>query len=220
MSFKNIRKQQFSRHQRINASTPSKWPWRVLGVALVALVLFAGGYDFPGIWNASVGRIPGLQFHARDYTLGLDLLGGAHLVYEADLSQIEDDEKRKALEGVRDVIERRVNAFGVSEPIVQTTKTSGDHYRVIVELAGVRDVSEAIRQIGETPILEFKKPALSVVREDDESTDEAFDAKQKALALSVLDRARRAGFVFDELVAEYSEGPQRSQNGVSAWVNK
>src|SRR3990167_11147902 len=100
MSFKNIRKQQFSRHQRINASVPSKWPGRVLSIALVVIVLFAGGYDFPGAWNAFVGRIPGLSLHARNFTLGLDLLGGAHLVYEADLSQIEDDEKRKALEGV------------------------------------------------------------------------------------------------------------------------
>ena len=186
----------------------------------MVIVLFAGGYDFPGAWNAFVGRIPGLSLHARNFTLGLDLLGGAHLVYEADLSQIEDDEKRKALEGVRDVIERRVNAFGVSEPVVQTTKSSGEHFRVIVELAGVRDVSEAIRQIGETPILEFKKPALSVVREDDESTNEVFNAEQKALALAVLDRARRTNAVFDELVAEYSEGPQRSQNGVSAWVDE
>lgn len=219
MAFKDIRKQQFARHQRINSSAPSKWLGRVLGIVLVMLVLVAGGYDFPGAWNASIGRIPGLSFHARNYTLGLDLLGGAHLVYEADLSQIANDEKREALEGVRDVIERRVNAFGVSEPVVQTTKSSGDHYRIIVELAGVRDVSDAIRQIGETPILEFKKPSFSVTS-DDERTPEEINAEKKALAEDLLDRVRKQGASFEELVAEFSEGPQKSQNGVSAWVDE
>jgi protein-export membrane protein SecD len=87
------------------------------------------------------------------FRLGLDLQGGTHLVYQSDLSQIEENEKATALEGVRDVIERRVNAFGVSEPIVQTTKKD----RLIVELAGIKDVNQAIEMIGETPLLEFKE---------------------------------------------------------------
>ena len=89
-----------------------------------------------------------LKFH-----LGLDLQGGTHLVYQADLSQIEDADKSSAIEGVRDVIERRVNAFGVAEPIIQTTQED----RLIVELAGIRDVNQAINMIGETPLLEFKE---------------------------------------------------------------
>ena len=74
----------------------------------------------------------------------------------------------EALNGVRDVIERRVNAFGVAEPVVQTTK-SGDSHRVIVELAGVTDISEAIRQIGETPVLEFKIPNPDFSQSEDGS---------------------------------------------------
>ena len=89
-----------------------------------------------------------LKFH-----LGLDLQGGTHLVYQSDLSQIKEEDRSSAIEGVRDVIERRVNAFGVSEPIVQTTKND----RLIVELAGVSDVNQAINMIGETPFLEFKE---------------------------------------------------------------
>lgn len=100
-------------------------------------------FKIPHYWNVA-------------YKLGLDLQGGTHLVYEADTKDIPDSERSAALEGVRDVIERRVNAFGVSEPIVQTNK-AGDRWRIIVELAGVRDVREAIRMIGETPILEFKE---------------------------------------------------------------
>lgn len=85
------------------------------------------------------------------FRLGLDLLGGTHLVYQADLSKSEN--KSDAMQGVRDVIERRVNYFGVAEPLVQI---SGQD-RLIVELAGISDVSQAIKLIGETPFLEFKE---------------------------------------------------------------
>jgi preprotein translocase subunit SecD len=101
------------------------------------------------------------------FRLGLDLLGGAHLVYEADLSQIGNLEAGEAMQGVRDVVERRVNFFGVSEPLVQV---SGDD-RLIVELAGISDVKQAIDLIGETPFLEF--------REEVAQTREILDAQSK-----------------------------------------
>ncbi|HZZ99775.1 MAG TPA: protein translocase subunit SecD [Candidatus Paceibacterota bacterium] len=88
---------------------------------------------------------------ARPFRLGLDLLGGTHLVYQADLSHVvgsQDD----AMQGVRDVIERRVNLFGVSEPLVQI---SGND-QLIVDLAGIKDINQAIQLIGQTPFLEFK----------------------------------------------------------------
>lgn len=88
--------------------------------------------------------------------LGLDLQGGTHLVYRANIKDIGSDQITDAMAGVRDVIERRVNAFGISEPIVQTDHT-GSEYRVIVELAGVHDPQEAIKQIGETPQLDFRR---------------------------------------------------------------
>lgn len=74
------------------------------------------------------------------------------MLYQADLTNIAAADKTEAMEGLRDVIERRVNLFGVSEPLVQV---QGD--RLVVELAGVLDVSEAIKMIGQTPFLEFKK---------------------------------------------------------------
>lgn len=83
--------------------------------------------------------------------LGLDLQGGSQLVYQADLSNVANDDQVEAMEGVRDVIERRVNLFGVSEPKVQV---SGED-RLIVELAGIKDIDAAIAAIGETPTLEF-----------------------------------------------------------------
>lgn len=88
--------------------------------------------------------------------LGLDLRGGSHLIYRATVAGIGEADIADSMAGVRDVIERRVNAFGVAEPNVQTNRV-GDEYRVIVELAGVHDPQEAIKQIGETPQLDFRR---------------------------------------------------------------
>lgn len=84
--------------------------------------------------------------------LGLDLQGGSHLEYQADFKDVKEEDKAEALNSIRDTIERRVNSFGVSEPLVQV---AGDD-RIVVELPGIRDVNEAIQQIGQTPYLEFK----------------------------------------------------------------
>ncbi len=92
----------------------------------------------------------------QSFVLGLDLQGGTRLEYEADMGRIDNKERAGALEGVRDVIERRINTLGVSEPLIQTAQV-GAAWRVSVELAGIRDVNQAINLIGETPILEFKE---------------------------------------------------------------
>ncbi len=95
------------------------------------------------------------------FRLGLDLDGGTHLTYLADTSAIPDSDVRDAMDTLRQTIERRINIFGVSEPIVQVERGSflageGTENRLIIELPGVTDVSEAIEMIGRTPLLEFK----------------------------------------------------------------
>ena len=97
----------------------------------------------------------------RHFKFGLDLIGGSHLVYEADTSRIDENEVDEAMSALRDVIERRTNLFGVSEPLVQVEKASmfsesERTERLIVELPGVTDLEEAIGLIGATPSLEFK----------------------------------------------------------------
>ncbi len=82
---------------------------------------------------------------------GLDLQGGAHLVYQADLSKTPSADHSKALSGLVDVIQRRVNPGGTSEINVQTAGSN----RVIVELPGVKDITEAINLIGKTAELTF-----------------------------------------------------------------
>ncbi len=84
--------------------------------------------------------------------LGLDLQGGSHLVYQADFKDVAQADRADALNAIRDTIERRVNSFGVSEPLVQV---SGND-QIIVELPGIKNINDAINQIGQTPTLEFR----------------------------------------------------------------
>ncbi|MBI4085570.1 MAG: protein translocase subunit SecD [Candidatus Liptonbacteria bacterium] len=94
------------------------------------------------------------------WRLGLDLIGGSHLVYSVDLSQVSGGERDSVLNGLRDVIERRVNLFGVSEPQVFIAKSAGQD-QLIVELAGITDVAQAIKEIGATPLLDFREVEVS-----------------------------------------------------------
>lgn len=89
------------------------------------------------------------------WRLGLDLVGGTHLVYKIDFSKVSDINRGDTADGLRDVIERRVNLFGVSEPQVSISQSSGDYF-LNVDLAGISDVNQAIDQIGKTPFLEFR----------------------------------------------------------------
>ncbi len=93
------------------------------------------------------------------FRLGLDLSGGSHLVYNADVSGVLSGEVVDSMDALRDIIERRVNLFGVSEPVVQVqggSFVSGSSEQLIVDLPGVTDLKQAIEMIGQTPFLEFK----------------------------------------------------------------
>lgn len=89
--------------------------------------------------------------------LGLDIQGGVHVVLKAEMRDIPEDRRPDALSSAKEVVERRVNLFGVTEPTVQTSR-SGEDYRIIVELPGVADTQSALELIGETAQLDFRKP--------------------------------------------------------------
>ena len=108
----------------------------------------------------------------RPYSLGLDISGGTLLIYQADLNDIKPADYNSAMTGLKDVIERRVNYSGVKEPRVEINK-AGDNWRLIVSLAGIKDIKEAIKMIGETPYLEFKE-----IRAEEE-TKTILDAQKK-----------------------------------------
>ncbi len=105
--------------------------------------------------------MPGTKILGREeFKLGLDLRGGSHLVYAIDLTK-KDPAQTDAdvIEGVKQKIERRVNAYGVTEPIVQTIRNERGNF-VLVQLPGVRDIDEAIRLIGQTAELDFREIKL------------------------------------------------------------
>src|SRR4030088_971042 len=107
-----------------------------------------GGDALPGNPGIHLGN-----FVRQGAKLGLDLQGGAQLTLQADMSQIADDQKANAMKGVVNVIQRRVNAYGVAEAEIQTRGTD----RLIVHLPGVKDIEEAKKLIGQTAKLEFKE---------------------------------------------------------------
>lgn len=119
---------------------------------ILFFALLAGFFVYPALLEKAGLSFP--QWLQKPFKFGLDIRGGTHLVYQADVSQIPSGEQDEAMEGLKDVIERRVNLFGVSEPIINVNKSS---HRLIVELAGILDVNQAIKLIGETPFLEFKE---------------------------------------------------------------
>ncbi|MFA5013011.1 MAG: protein translocase subunit SecD [Candidatus Paceibacterota bacterium] len=126
-------------------------------ILIIILAVVAGLFSYPAPYNQLVDRA-NAQFNSKiphwqvpDFKLGLDLKGGVHLEYKADLSKIPEGEKKTVMDGLRDLLERRVNSFGVSEPVVQVYGAD----RVSVDLPGFESIENAIAYIGETPLLEF-----------------------------------------------------------------
>lgn len=142
--------------------------WKILKKILLALIIlvFAGFLGFfiyksePRL-NSNFEKEKSFVKN-NSFRLGLDLSGGSHLIYKADLSLVGEGEIGNSMNALRDVIERRVNLFGVSEPIVQVQNSSfisGGEEKLIVDLPGVTDVDRAVAMIGQTPLLEFKTEA-------------------------------------------------------------
>jgi len=182
----------------------------VLILAIIALVIASPGLPYFKLGNWEAGK----KISELKINLGLDLQGGTYLVYQADLSQVDSSQYGASLEGVRDVIERRVNAFGIAEPRVQTSKTGREH-KVTVELAGVKDVTKAIAMIGETPTLDFREPKSE---EDVKLTDEQkkkageTNSLQQAKARKILEEDQKGGKSFADLAKENSQDPSVKEN--------
>lgn len=190
-------------------------------LAIIFIVAILGAFwDYPKIYDSGVDFLNsklGLQikhFYNLPFRLGLDLQGGTQLIYEADMGQVPGRDRTDSLEGVRDVIERRVNAFGVAEPLVQTTK-EGDNFRVIVELAGIKDVEEAIKMIGETPLLEFKEQndGPKELTAEQKNELETYNQEAKEKARNILNQILDGEAKFSDLIKDNSEDSDTKNNG-------
>ncbi len=124
---------------------------RILSIFLIIILVLVGYFVY--------ASQTGARFTKYAFKLGLDLNGGTELTYRADVSKVKSGSVSDAMASLRDVIERRVNVFGVSEPVVQVEKSgivSGQsEERLLVELPGVTNIEQAVAMIGQTPQLEF-----------------------------------------------------------------
>src|SRR5680860_1100254 len=119
---------------------------------IVILTVIAVFINLPSSFKFSIGPIKDFSFNQADilskirinkkldFRKGLDLEGGTSITLRAVMKEIPSGQRKEALNSAQVVIERRVNLFGVAEPIVQTS-IAGDDYRIIVELPGITAVS-------------------------------------------------------------------------------
>ena len=149
-------------------------------------------------------------FRDLEIKQGIDLAGGSHLVFQADMSQIGDDDREEALEAARENIDRRVNLFGLSEAIVQTSKL-GENYRLVVELPGVADVNQAVSLIGQTAQLDFRE--LSP-----EATQAAFLSDYQKTDLTGKD-LKKAQVQFDPNTGEPAVGLEFNDEGAKKFTD-
>lgn len=113
--------------------------------------------------NTTISR-PDIDFvvfgrrFTKEFSLkkGLDLQGGTHVLLRADMSQINANDQAEALEASKNVIQKRIDLFGVNEPVIQTSVVGSEH-RIIVELPGVNDIDQAVELIGRTAQLDFRE---------------------------------------------------------------
>ncbi len=151
---------------------------KTTALLIILLTFLVYIITFPAYFNKGVVTIneklpftvPQLQ--ERDFQFGLDLQGGAHLVYEADFSDVPAENREQRMEGLRNLIERRVDLYGIADAYVRVT---GE--RLIVEIPGAHDLEEAINVIGETPFLDFRE----ITPEKKEKIEEVEDFLGKPL---------------------------------------
>ena len=197
--------------------------WRVFA-SIVILAVVAALINFGGYYNKAVDKFkaPLPKVKEASFRLGLDLLGGTQLTYQADVSALLAAEKSNAVEGVREVIERRINTFGVSEPNVQINRTAAGDYRIIVEMAGIKDVKQAIKMIGETPLLEFKEENNEIRKMTAEETKQLNDYNKAAekLATEILGKVISGGD-FKALAGVYNQDEKtKTSGGDLGWITE
>lgn len=152
----------------MNKSKTYKIFWTIIGISFVCLVInlplsFPFKIHFGKInWEHTFYR-PDFNFkignteikNRLELKYGLDLAGGASLTFDIDTTKIKKENLPSALESLKGNIERRINLFGVSESNVQLSNQNGKN-RMIVELPGVENVSDAVKLIGQTAQLSFR----------------------------------------------------------------
>ena len=124
--------------------------WHLPAIIIVSILLLI--FNLPGKYQTWLPK----SIQESDINLGLDLQGGSQLDYKIDLRDVPEGDRKDIVDGVTEIIDKRVNSLGVSEPNIYTSKI-GDEQHIIVELAGIKDLEEAKATVGKTIQLEFKE---------------------------------------------------------------
>ena len=161
-------------------------------------------------------------FKSHPFRLGLDLSGGTHLIYKVDTSVVSADQVNDSMEALRDIIERRINVFGVSEPVVQVQHggfVSGAGEQLIIDLPNVKDIQKAKEIIGQTPLLEFrverqKGEPITIKPGPDGKIDEKILQEQQFVSTELTGRyLKRAVLEFDPNTREPVVSLQFNEEG-------
>ena len=172
---------------------------------LAAIALLAGLLLAYFVWSTESDPTSSYRFK-----LGLDLAGGTELVYKADMSQTPPEEQADALSALQGVIERRVNLFGVAEPLVQTERAGAfsgtTEDRLLVDLPGVTDIKAAVAALGQTPTLEFRLATTTKVGTTTETAYAATGLTGRYLSNATLDFGSGAtsGLAAPEVVLNFN----------------
>ncbi len=199
---------------------------RVKAVYVVIFALLVGFFVY-------ASQTPGSWAGFRPFRLGLDLSGGTHLVYSADVSKLASSDISDSMASLRDVVERRVNALGVSEPLVQTQvggslSSGAGAYKLIVELPGVTDVDQAVQEIGATPVLDFRLATAAEVKAFEASTtviDESTTTQAAGYASMFKDTGltgrmvSRASVIFDQTTGAPQVGLNFTSQGAALFAS-
>lgn len=133
--------------------------------------------------------------------LGLDLQGGSQLEYNIDLRKVNENDQKQIVDGVLEVINKRVNSLGVSEPNIYTSNVGGETH-IVVELAGIKDLEEAKNAVGKTIQLEFK--------EENTEVDPNLKENVKLTAQTLLDNLKTTPENFAQLAEQEQKAfPER-----------
>lgn len=178
--------------------------------ALVLLTLITGFFSLSARYQTQIFPSAPEWITKQKVHLGLDLQGGTQLDYKIDLRKVAVKDQDQIIEGVTEVINRRVNSLGVSEPNIYTSSI-GDESHIIVELAGIKDIEEAKQKVGKTIQLEFKEektgppdPTEKVKIETQAKAvlEKTLATPQKFIEISQEEAKANPGKIFDQIADE------------------
>ncbi len=156
----------------------------LLSVFSLWLVLPAGKINLPGTKSGVLLKKENNTINVlnkeikinQEFRLGLDLQGGSHLVFELGMNKIPKTQKEDAADASKNIIEKRVNFYGVGEPQIFLLKDGG-RYKVSVDIPGNKNADEAVALIGKTAELNFREQKIKEIKQGTESAQVAYFEK-------------------------------------------